>query len=168
MASFLDTSERALKRVSRALCDLCGWMLAAMAVLINVEVIARYALNTSTLVADEYSGYLFVWCTLLGFGYALQTGQFLQVRAIVTRLPLAGQRAADLVAAVGGLALCLVCAEATWSLLLASWRFQTRSIQPSGTPLWIVQVVLPFAYAWLALLYAHTVLRLVRGVSRSD
>ena len=88
--SKLEVVGRVLERWSRWSCDFAGWLLAAMAVLINVEIAARYLLNTSTLIADEYSGYLFVWLTLLGFGYALQSGQFLRVESLVARL---GRRA---------------------------------------------------------------------------
>ena len=41
-----------------------------MLVLINVEMVARYVFNTSTLIADEYGGYLFVWITMVGCGHA--------------------------------------------------------------------------------------------------
>jgi TRAP-type C4-dicarboxylate transport system permease small subunit len=160
----LQTAGQVLERGSRALCDLAGWMLAAMVVLINVEVVARYLFGASTLIADEYSGYLFVWGTLLGFGYALQTGQFLRVEGLVARLGAAGQRAAGLLAAVVGLGVALVCVYATWALFAGSWRFGTRSIQPSGTPLWAVQALLPLAFAWLCVLYLHTIARLLGGV----
>ena len=79
ISSFVD-------RASTALCDFSGVMLVAMAMLINVEVVARYGFNTSTLIADEYGGYLFVWMTLLGFAHALRTGQFLRVEALVVKL----------------------------------------------------------------------------------
>ena len=88
--STLNAFGRILERWSRWSCDFAGWLLASMAVLINVEICARYLFNTSTLIADEYSGYLFVWSTLLGFGYALQSGQFLRVESLVAQL---GRRA---------------------------------------------------------------------------
>ncbi len=138
--SLLRGFGRVLERCSRWLCDLAGLMLAAMAVLINVEVVARYVFNTSTLISDEYSGYLFVWLTLLGFAYALQSGQFLRVEMLVARLGRRAQVGAELLAAVVGLAVALVCVYATAILFLASWRFGTLSIQPSATPLWIPQL----------------------------
>src|SRR5512132_2407471 len=101
-----------------------------MVVLINVEVAARYVFNASTLIADEYSGYLFVWLTLLGFGYALQSGQFLRVESVVARLSAPALGAGVLVVALAALAVTVVCIDATWSLLAASWRFGSRLIQP--------------------------------------
>ena len=50
-----------------------------MAVLINVEVILRYLFNSSTLIADEYSGYLFVWMTLLTTFRALSVNPYMNI-----------------------------------------------------------------------------------------
>ena len=163
MTSWLAAGERILTRVSVALCVFAGALLAVMAVLINVEVIARYGFNTSTLIADEYSGYLFVWSTLLAFGYAFHTGQFLRVDAVIHRLRGRPRVASELVAAIAGLAVSVICIYATWQLFGASWRLGTRSIQPSATPLWTMQIVLPFAFAWLALLYLGAIARILRG-----
>ena len=156
-------AERFLARASLALCAFAGLLLAVMAVLINVEVVARYVFNSSTLIADEYSGYLFVWSTLLAFGYAFHAGQFLRVDAVVHRFRGRTKAASELLAAVAGLAVSAICVYATWQLFEASWRFGTRSIQPSATPLWIMQIALPFSFAWLALLYVATIARIVSG-----
>jgi len=162
--STLNAFGRMLERWSRWSCDFAGWLLASMAVLINVEICARYLFNTSTLIADEYSGYLFVWSTLLGFGYALQSGQFLRVESLVAQLGRRARAASELLAALVGLTVALVCVYATGTLLLAAWRFGTVSIQPSATPLWIPQLALPLAFAWLCVLYVHQiVVTLVRG-----
>jgi TRAP-type C4-dicarboxylate transport system permease small subunit len=161
VASIITAIDRILDRVSRALCALASAFLALMAVLINVEIIARYGFNTSTLISDEYSGYLFVGCTLLAFGYAFNAGQFLRVDAVVHRLRGRPRAASELVAATAGLAVSAICVYATWQLFEASWRLGTRSIQPSATPLWIVQIIVPFAFGWLALLYLGAIARLL-------
>ncbi|HSV20270.1 MAG TPA: TRAP transporter small permease [Casimicrobiaceae bacterium] len=161
--SMFDAMSRVLERSSRWSCDFAGWLLAFMAVLINVEVAARYVFNTSTLIADEYSGYLFVWSTLLGFAYALQGGQFLRVETVVTRLGRRGQAASELVAAIAGLVVALVCTYATGLLLASALHFGTRSIQPSATPLWLPELMLPLAFAWLCVLYLHQIVATLRG-----
>ncbi len=151
-----------LDRASAALCDFGGWLLALMAVLINVEIFARYMLNRSTLIADEYAGYMFVWMTLFGFAHALRSGQFLRVEALVIRFGPNGRAACDLLAALVGLG---VAAIATWAaslLFLSSWRFATVSIQPSATPLWMAQIAVPLGLAWLVLLYLDLVLQTLR------
>jgi TRAP-type mannitol/chloroaromatic compound transport system permease small subunit len=167
VSSVIVAVDRLLDRVSRALCAVAGFCLVAMAVLINVEIIARYVFNTSTLISDEYSGYLFVGCTLLAFGYAFNTGQFLRVDAVVHRFGGRALVASELMSAIAGLAVSAICVYATWELFAASWRLGTRSIQPSATPLWMVQVIVPFAFAWLVLLYLGAIVRILAHRSGS-
>lgn len=163
MSELLAAVDRALVRMSRLLCAIAGAFLAAMAILINVEIVARYAFNTSTLISDEYSGYLFVGCTLLAFGYAFENGQFLRVDAIVHRLRGRARAGSELVAALAGFAVSAICVHATWGLFEASLALGTRSIQPSATPLWTVQIIVPLAFGWLALLYLGAIVRILRG-----
>ncbi len=164
--SILDTAAKVLDRGSRGLCDVAGWLLAAMAVLINVEIVLRYVFNSSTLIADEYSGYLFVWATLLGFGYALQSGQFLKVETLVSRFGTRGQYASAIVAALVGLIVAAVCAYATGALFYASWRFATASIQPSATPLWLPQILLPLAFAGLCVIYLQQMMSAIQQLGK--
>jgi TRAP-type C4-dicarboxylate transport system permease small subunit len=165
--SILGSTLKALDRVSRSVCDVAGWLLAAMAVLINVEIVLRYVFNSSTLVADEYSGYLFVWSTLLGFGYALQNEQFLKVETLVSRFGSRGQHAAAILAAMAGLIVAAVCTYATGALFYASWHFATASIQPSATPLWLPQIILPVAFCWLCVIYVHQAFRAIEQLRKA-
>ena len=107
----------------------------------------------STLVSDEYSGYLFVWITLIGFAHALQLGTFLRVDNVVSLLGPRGRAITDLLAALAGVAVSAVCVYATGKLVLASLQFGTRSIQPSATPIWIPQVILPLGFTALVAVY---------------
>jgi TRAP-type C4-dicarboxylate transport system permease small subunit len=139
----------------------------ALVVLVNTEVAARYFLNTSTLVADEYGGYALVWICLLGFAEALRTGQFLRVDAVVQRLRPGPRRFAEVAAALVGLAAAAVLAEATFGMALTSWRFGTVSIQPSSTPVWFPQLVMPLGFAWLCIVYLRQLVLALRGVTQA-
>lgn len=154
---------RLLDTVTRAMFGLACLVVLLLVGLVNVEVGARYLFNTSTLVADEYGGYALVWVCLLGFAQALRSGQFLRVDALVTRLPRGGRRAAEVVAALVGLAASAVLAQATLGTVMASWRFGSLSIQPSMTPLWMPQAVMPLGFGWLCLVYVRELLLALRG-----
>jgi TRAP-type transport system small permease protein len=140
-------------------CDFAGALLAAMALLIGAEILLRGVSGKSTLIADEYSGYLFVWITMIGFSHALQIGSFLRVESFVSRFGPRGQAASELLAATAGFFVSVVCIYATGKLVLASWTFGTVSIQPSTTPLWIPQLVLPLGFVALAVLYLGLLLK---------
>ena len=152
-----------LDRLAAALVDVAGWMLVAMVVLISVEILGRYFFRFSTLIADEYSGYLFVWATFLGFAHALRTGQFLRVEMLVVRLAPRLRNALEILAAAAGLVVAAIAAWGTWKLVYTSWRFGSLSIQPSATPLLIPQLIMPLGLLLLCLLYVEEIWRRLAG-----
>ena len=64
-----------------------------------------------------------------------------------------------MIAAAAGLFVSLVLAFACLGLVGSNLRFGSVSIQPSQTPLWIPQLVLPAGLLWLALNYADLAIR---------
>ena len=155
---------RALDAVTHALFGVACMIVLLLVALVNTEVAARYFLNTSTLVADEYGGYALVWICMLGFGQALRRGQFLRVDAVVLRLPPVGQQAAAVLGAAVGLVTAAVLTYATCVLTANSWRFGSVSIQPSATKLWIPQAVMPVGFGWLCLVYLRELAVALRAV----
>lgn len=155
---------RLFASIEVALDRLAAFLLIALLVLINVEVVARYVFNTSTLVADEYGGYLMAWITMLGAVHLLRADRHLTMTACVDRLSPRARNVAGTVAAIIGLAVCVVLLYATWTLVANSARFGSRSIQPSATPLVWPQLVMPVGYALLCLAYVEEIVRRLRGL----
>ena len=158
LAGILASTEFVLGR-------LAGLLLVAMLILINVEVVARYVFGGSTLVADEYGGYLMAWITMLGAIHLLRADRHLTMTWMVDRLSPRVQNVVGICAALIGLAVSAVLLYATYLLVTNSARFGTTSIQPSATPLVWPQLILPIGYALLCLAYVEEILR--RGESPS-
>ncbi len=146
-------AESGLGRWTGFACDAAGLMLVALILLIVAEIVVRTISGKSTLIADEYSGYLFVWITMIGFAQALQSGTFLRVDNLISLLGQKGKTVADLFSAMVGVIVAIVCVYSTVTLLLASYRFGTLSIQPSATPLWLPQIILPVGFLALVGIY---------------
>lgn len=155
---------RILAAVESALGRLAGFLLIALLVLINVEVVARYVFNTSTLIADEYGGYFMAWMTMLGAVHILRADRHLTMTALVDRLSPRGQNVAGIVAALIGLAISVVLLYATSVLVGSTARFGTRSIQPSATPLLWPQLIMPIGYGLLCIAYLEEIARRLRGL----
>jgi TRAP-type C4-dicarboxylate transport system permease small subunit len=156
MARALASAELVLGRTAAVL-------LVLLLVLINVEVVARYVFNGSTLIADEYGGYIMAWMTMLGAVHLLRAVRHLTMTSVVDRLSPRARNAAALVAAFIGLAITLVLLYSTALLVIGSARFATVSIQPSATPLVWPQLILPVGYAVLALAYVDEIARRLAG-----
>lgn len=142
---------------------LASLLLLAMGILINVEVFGRYFFNFSTLISDEYSGYLFSWMTLICFFYALRTDRLLRVDALVTGLRGKMRDMLGVPAALIGLGVSVILTQATYTMWHTSWMFGSVSLQPSQTPLYIPQMIMPLGFVLLSLGYLE---RLVAAVLR--
>lgn len=160
--------DRVIDGVTRAMLILAGVFVVLLVALVNVEVILRYFFNTSTLISDEYGGYALVWICLLGFSQALRTGQFLSIDALVDSLPLFGKRLSLMLGALVGFAATILLAYTTFELVYSNLRFGTVSIQPSATPLWMPQLILPIGFAWLCIVYVQQFVKAARALGGSD
>lgn len=161
---------RILAATELALNWLAGLLLIALLVLMNTEVVARYILGGSTLIADEYGGYLMAWMTMLGAIHLLRADRHLSMTSFVDRLSPRSQNAVGMMAATVGLGISVVLLYSTSLLVISSIRFGTVSIQPSRTPLAWPQLIMPIGYLLLCVAYIEELLRRALGYlpRRSD
>jgi TRAP-type C4-dicarboxylate transport system permease small subunit len=137
--------------------------LLVMVLLINVEVIVRYGFNTSTLISDEYSAYLFVGCSFLGFAYAFRKGHFLRVNTLTARLSPFPSKCFQLATLFLAMLFSAILTYELIKLPYTSYLFHSKSIQPSATPLFIPQLILPIGMASMTLSFLNDlVLTLLR------
>ena len=142
-------------------------MLLLMVVLMGVEIGYRTLFKASTQIADEYSGYLFTFITLCCFLYAQRSDRFLRVDALRSRWSPRVRAAADGIASLLSATLTTVLLYATWATFRASVEFNAVSIQPSQTPLYLPQVIMPIGFALLAAAFAHSgITSLLRATGR--
>ncbi len=80
-----------LDRLSGFLNTLCkragAALLAAMAVLIVIQVTARYVVGSSLSWSEEISRYLFIWVVMLGTAIGVRDGSHVAVELLLKRLP---------------------------------------------------------------------------------
>lgn len=152
---WLRTADRMMDRLAQLGRTLSSALLILMVILINVEVLGRYFLKFSTLIADEYSAYFFVGCTFFGFSHSFRKGHFLRVSLLTAKLPSKAQAALHSCAAFLAFTLAIVVTYEVAMLTWVSIQFQSVSIQPSATPLWIPQVIMPVGMGALSLLFLN-------------
>ncbi|CAH1656811.1 MULTISPECIES: TRAP transporter small permease [unclassified Chelatococcus] len=152
-----------LRPLERAAIALAIVVLLALLVLTNVEVAGRYFLGFSTLIADEYGGYAYSWLVLLGAIHLLRSDSYLTITLIIDRLPRL-RSAMGVVAGVLGLGTSLILLWSCWQTFHLSWLFGTKSIQPSQTPLYLPQVIMPVGFLMLVLAYLEDILRRLSGL----
>lgn len=133
----------------------------AIVVLINVEIILRTVFNTSTFIADEFSGYFLVAVVLMGLAYALLHDVHIRVEVIRSRLDRRTRSIIDALCALAGSLLTLFVAYHALRMVIDAYQLGMTADSISETPLFIPQVLIPVGLLLFALqLIANGIRRL--------
>lgn len=143
-----STSERAALFSSVAM--------ILIVLLILLEVFLRSLFNTSTMVTDEYSAYLYVVLVFFGLGYTLATEGHIRVKVVLSRLSERTRLFLDAVVTATAIALTGFALVFSISLVREAYSLRMVSETPSQTPMWIPQLAIPVGLAvFMAQLLAH-------------
>lgn len=125
--------------------------LAAMMLLITLEVICRSFLGFSLTIVDETCGYLVVALLFLGVGYSLREQALLRVEFIINVLPRRVRPVVELFYDLAALGISLVLLYQLARLAVSSWERGMVAPTLMETPIYIPQVVMPLGAALLVL-----------------
>ncbi len=136
---------------------LVSWLAVIMVLIASYNAIVRYAgrflgLNLSSNAYIEAQWYLFSLIFLLGAAYALQQDAHVRVDVLFGRL---SPRARTWINVLGTVLLlvpfCIFLLWTSWPVVANSWRVREVSPDPGGLPRWPLKLVVPLAFALLAL-----------------
>ncbi|MGQ9370758.1 TRAP transporter small permease [Azospirillum sp. ST 5-10] len=96
-------------------------VMAAMAIIVSLQVFWRYVLGSSIDSADELSRLFFVWAIFLAIPHGVKYGMHVGIDLLVTQLPRAAQDALFRAVAAAGALLMLVVLTVAWTATLDKW-----------------------------------------------
>jgi TRAP-type C4-dicarboxylate transport system permease small subunit len=120
-----------------------GWaiivMLGAMVVVVSLQVLLRYAVNSSLGFADELSRLTFVWSIFLGIPLGIRLGAHIGMELLTARLPARLQDAlARATAALAGAMMVLI----TWqSAVVAFDQWDEMMASMNASAAWFIVAV---------------------------
>ena len=126
-------------------------LVAAIAVMLCFEVVARYVFNAPTIWAQDIAIVCQVWFTYLGMAYVLRQRQLIRITAL---LALAGpmlRRLAEGLALLVILAFSLIAVIYGWDIVMDSIRLGRRQPTMLELPNWIGEIPVVVGFAMLAL-----------------
>ena len=126
-------------------------LVGLMFIIINLEIICRYVLNTSTLIADEYCGYFFAIAVYAGLSSGLYQDKLIKIELPGAWPRIVKKPCIRLVVHLAALVLNSILLRAIWQTFSASLLFKSRSIQASRTLLAYPQGAVVLALAMLCL-----------------
>lgn len=118
-------------------------LLIVLVLLILLEIVLRYFFNTSTMRADEYSGYLYLALVCFGFGYTFLRDGHIRITFLTAKISSKSSSLVDIFAGVVTLALLGFIFYRTILLVWDSYQTGVVSEGVSATPLFIPQLALP-------------------------
>jgi TRAP-type C4-dicarboxylate transport system permease small subunit len=159
----LDAIVRGVGRLSKACGALAALLMIAACGVVCQMVFVRYVLNASTIWQTEFVLFSIVAATLVGSPYVLATRGHVGVDFVATHAGARGRRALGVLAAVVGIAFCVVLAWSGWRYFHEAWTegWVTESVW--APPLWIVLLPLPLGIGLLTLQYVVDLVCLVAG-----
>jgi TRAP-type C4-dicarboxylate transport system permease small subunit len=162
--------EKILNGVDRSalwLARLAAIFMAAIAVLMLSEILARFAFNRSLRITWEISTYAMTAVISLAAADTLKRGGHVRVGILLETLPPSLSRALDILATLLGILIVGFLLQAFGAFVLNSLVRGTRSFEPSRIYLWIPQSLVLLG---ITMLFIQLLARLVRvavyGVTR--
>jgi TRAP-type C4-dicarboxylate transport system permease small subunit len=136
----MKTIERVIAFLSKLSAWISGIFVILMILLITLEVTGRKLFGFSTLVSDEFSGYMLALITFMGAAYTVKTEGFTRMELIYLRFKGKGRWVFNVVINLIALVFLLIVDYWIWVFVLSSYRAETKSISIVQTPLFIPQI----------------------------
>ena len=152
----LKLTERTLDFLADIGAVIARGMLVLMIGLVVVDVIARYVFNSPLGFASEFVMYLLVGVTLLAANYVLREKGHIKVDVMVNLLPPKAQAWLLVVTDAASIFVVIIMLIQCIKITVKSFAFKTISITAMGTPLGIVQLMMPIGFGLLLIEFLRT------------
>jgi TRAP-type transport system small permease protein len=122
---------------------LSALVLVSLTLLILTEIFVRYFFDMSTMIADEYSGYLYLASIFLGLAYTFNENAHIRINILTSKMSKKSNRIIDVFA---GLITIIVLGFTLYRTIIFtydSYDMEMLSESVSATPLYLTQLVMP-------------------------
>jgi len=118
-------------------------LLISLVILIMTEIIGRHFFNTSTMIADEYSGYLYLASIFLGLAYTFENNAHIRINIITSKLSKRTNKYIDIFASFITSVVLIFILYRSILFTYDSYDMEMLSENVSETPLYLTQIVMP-------------------------
>jgi TRAP-type C4-dicarboxylate transport system permease small subunit len=142
---------------------LSSLLFLALTSLIVTEIVLRSFFDKSTLIADEYSGYIYLASIFLALGYTFKEDGHIRINLLTSRLSKKAQIVVDIAAGFIALALAIFMLYRSILLTYDSYSFEMVSETVSETPIYLTQIVMPIGLFLFVLSIISFISKRIRG-----
>lgn len=145
---FSAAVDRVIERIGRA----ASWLTLAIAALMAVNVLLRYAFSIGSVWSQELEWHLLAPLVLVGMTYALNQGEHVRVDVLYARYSPRIQAAVDLLGSVLAVLLGMLIIRYSINYVMQSYSIDETSADPGGlTHRWMLKALIPIGFALFAL-----------------
>ena len=123
----------------------------ALTLLILTEIVLRSFFDRSTMIADEYSGYLYLALIFFALGYTFREGGHIRIALLTSRLNAKSQRRIDIFAGLTLLGVLAFILYRSVRMVIDAYQFEMVSETVSETPIWLTQLSMPIGLSFFIL-----------------
>ncbi len=138
---------------------LSSLLLVSLVLLILTEVFIRYFFDMSTMIADEYSGYLYLAAIFLGLAYTFNEDAHIRINILTSKMSKKSNRFIDVFAGLITIFILVFALYRTILFTYDSYDMQMVSEGVSETPLYLTQLVMPIGISLFILAVLAFVLK---------
>ena len=139
----METLSNFIDKLCKGGAYLSGLLLVSLVCLILTEIFLRYFFDISTMIADEYSGYLYLASIFLGLAYTFAKDGHIRINIITSRLSKNANGFIDVIASIITLGVLSFILYRTTLFTYDSYELEMLSEAVSETPLYLTQIVMP-------------------------
>lgn len=122
---------------------LSALLLVSLTLLILIEIFIRYFFDLSTMIADEYSGYLYLALIFMGLSFAFNEDAHIRINILTSKLSKKSNRFVDVIAGIITIFVLVFALYRTILFTYDSYSMEMLSEAVSATPLYLTQLVMP-------------------------
>ncbi|WP_419764485.1 MAG: TRAP transporter small permease subunit [Arcobacter sp.] len=142
---------------------LSSFLLVSLVILILTEVFIRYFFDMSTMIADEYSGYMYLASIFLGFAYTFNEAGHIRINILTSRMGKKSNKIIDVFAGTITIVILLFILHRTVLFTYDSYVMEMVSESVSATPLYLTQLVMPLGVILFILAVLSFVLKGIKN-----
>lgn len=148
-----------IERLSKLGAYLSGVLLVSLVGLILIEIFIRYFFDMSTMIADEYSGYLYLASIFLGLAYTFLKDGHIRINIVTSKLSEKSNSFIDIIASIITLGVLSFVLYRTILFAYDSYELEMLSEAVSETPLYLTQIAMPVGVAMFILAVIAFIIR---------
>ena len=145
----------------------CVVMLAAMSIIVFIQVVFRFILKASLPWSEEVTRYLLVWTTFMGGAYGVRQGSHIGVEAFMLLVPKKIRKVIGIFVMVCCLLLCVVIVKFSWDLVLLI--IARKQLSPAlRMPMGYAYMAVPVGMSLFVVRYIQNIALTIRNFNKED